>query len=246
MHFLFLLTIVFQIYCLVHAFKRGRESYWIFLIIFAPGIGVTVYFIIEILPNLRRPQFVKSLGVSKKASKRLIKKLSEEVEFCDTVTNELNLADAHLSREEFALAHGIYRDCLSGAYEDDPVIIHKLAESAYGMKNEEDAINYLLRLKELEYDDYKKDREYLLALSYSKTEQIDKAIVILEGMVDTYPGEEVRYALGSLYTQKERFDDAVGCFRTVISNKKRYKNAGVGSQRKWIGLSKKRLKELAA
>ena len=242
----YFIIVLLQIICVVHVIRQRRGYYWIFLIMFFPVVGSIVYFIIEVLPGLRSGRFIKSLGKTKKASRGAIRRLKETLQFSDTVENKQNLADAHLSRGEYAEACGIYSDCLSGLYENDAVLIHKLAESFYGARNYEEAIKLLLQLKELKYRDYKVDREYLLALSYKHTEQKDKAIEILASIVGLYPGEEARYELGILYLESTRTDDAVRAFEEVIQNRKLYRKAAIGRQTKWVSLSRKRLKEIKA
>ena len=48
-----LLVLAAQIGCIVHVLRNGRNTMWIMLILFAPGIGSAVYFVIEVWPDLR-------------------------------------------------------------------------------------------------------------------------------------------------------------------------------------------------
>ena len=47
------LSILIQIFCVVHVIRNGRDQRWMYFIVLVPGIGCAVYFIIEILPGLR-------------------------------------------------------------------------------------------------------------------------------------------------------------------------------------------------
>ena len=46
------LSLLLQILCAVHVMKTGRPYYWIFIVMFAPMVGMIAYFIVEILPEL--------------------------------------------------------------------------------------------------------------------------------------------------------------------------------------------------
>ncbi|HYM03885.1 MAG TPA: tetratricopeptide repeat protein, partial [Stellaceae bacterium] len=46
-------SILFQLLMLVHFFRRRPEGYWFFIIIFLGPLGALVYFIVEVIPDLR-------------------------------------------------------------------------------------------------------------------------------------------------------------------------------------------------
>lgn len=49
-----LLSLVVQIALIIHVLKTGREYWWILILLFLPGIGLLIYFFVEVLPSLRR------------------------------------------------------------------------------------------------------------------------------------------------------------------------------------------------
>ena len=51
MHFA-IVSIVVQILLIVHVLRTGRPFFWIFVLIFLPGIGALIYVAVEILPEL--------------------------------------------------------------------------------------------------------------------------------------------------------------------------------------------------
>ncbi len=239
-----LLILILQIACIVHVIREGRPYYWIFLIFFFPMIGIAIYFFMEVFPGLKERSIVRSLGKSKKASGGELRKLKEAVNYSDTVENKIKLADAHLSRDEFAEASRLYSDCMSGIYAKDPVILHRLAEAVYGENKYSESRDLLLQLEEMEYKDYQIDREFLLALSYKHLNEKQKAIKLLKSTSGRYPGEEARYELGLLYSETGDKDNAKLLFEEVIGNRKLYRHASIGSQRKWVSLARKELRKL--
>ena len=50
---LLLLTYAIQIACCVHVVRTGRPLYWVFILLVFPFLSAIVYFIAEVLPELR-------------------------------------------------------------------------------------------------------------------------------------------------------------------------------------------------
>jgi len=89
------LSLVIQIFCIVHAIKTGRDRIWIWVILLFPGIGSAVYFFLEILPDLRstpagRAAAAKVLKIIN--PQRDLKRLAKELELTDNVENKMKLA----------------------------------------------------------------------------------------------------------------------------------------------------------
>lgn len=235
---------VLQIGCIIHVIRSGRDYYWILLILFLPVMGSLIYIASEVLPGLKNSRLIRSFGQSKKAGRSTIRKLKEQVEFADTVSNRVELADAYLSRNEFQQAYDLFSGCREGIYENDAAILHKLADAAYGIGKYEETVELLLQVQKSNYRDYRHERDYLLAEAYAKIGNMTSAISILERLMDVYPGERARFRLGVLYEESGRPDDAVRVFEAVIRNRKFYKGAAVGNQAKWVSQARRHLKGL--
>ncbi len=61
---LVILMYIVQIGLIVHVLKTGRQMYWIFILIIAPGIGALAYFIVEILPGLQNNMWRRSVNLT--------------------------------------------------------------------------------------------------------------------------------------------------------------------------------------
>jgi hypothetical protein len=48
-----ILGLVLYAGCIFHAIKTGRINYWLFILIFLPGLGSIAYLLLEVLPGLR-------------------------------------------------------------------------------------------------------------------------------------------------------------------------------------------------
>ena len=49
---IFILSILIQLALVVHAIKTGRNSSWVFILLFFPLIGGLAYLIVELLPSM--------------------------------------------------------------------------------------------------------------------------------------------------------------------------------------------------
>ncbi|MBL0059732.1 MAG: hypothetical protein IPP35_11665 [Elusimicrobia bacterium] len=90
-----LLIPIFQILAAVHAFRNGRESYWLWIILLFPGAGTLIYFFSEILPDIRRGSLwdLWEETLSSWIPGRQLKRLREQLEMTDTVANRQALAE---------------------------------------------------------------------------------------------------------------------------------------------------------
>ena len=52
-HFPWTIGVLFQLLMLVHFFRRRPEGYWFFVILFLGPLGALVYFVMEVVPDLR-------------------------------------------------------------------------------------------------------------------------------------------------------------------------------------------------
>ena len=45
---------LFTAIAIIHVLRTGRDMRWIMLILFVPGIGAAIYFVMEVLPSLNQ------------------------------------------------------------------------------------------------------------------------------------------------------------------------------------------------
>ncbi|MEL6590421.1 MAG: hypothetical protein AAFQ68_10085, partial [Bacteroidota bacterium] len=124
MHFFGILTIAAQIYFGIHAYRRGK-TFWIFLIIFLPLIGIGIYFFTEFLPSQEGSGLADGAKNTMESFFFPEKELRErEDAFANAPTHEnrMRLAEALQKSGRFEEALDLYEAVSSGLYEDDPAI----------------------------------------------------------------------------------------------------------------------------
>src|SRR5688500_5774959 len=122
---IFILSIAVSVALIVHIIKTGRNTAWIFIVLFFPLVGSIAYFIVELLPALTNSRS------GRRARRSLAKAVNPEKEFNEaarqlaiapTVQNATALANQHLARAQFAAAKELFAMNLKGVHADDPVL----------------------------------------------------------------------------------------------------------------------------
>jgi len=96
--------ILLQALAIIHFVRRRPDAYWLWVILFFPGLGALVYIFVEVLPDL--PLLRNSLrGVPRR---RRIKQLEAIILENPAVGNLEELADLYLEDRKFARARELY------------------------------------------------------------------------------------------------------------------------------------------
>lgn len=145
-----ILSFIIQIALIIHVIRTGRPYWWIIFILFAPGIGSTVYVLLEILPNSG------IFSTVRKAEQKVIKALDptrelraaqDAFDLTPTMGNRLRLAHASAEMGDFANAETLYRDCLEGQFVDDHAALLGHARALVELGRHQDAINRINQLR---------------------------------------------------------------------------------------------------
>lgn len=134
MYGLYTPVLLFQAFCIYHAYRNNAGPRWYLLILLIPLIGSVIY----LYYNLNDPATVRSLRESLKevvVSNYHIEQLEKALAFSETHTNRMNLADAYVGAGRYKDAIPLYHACLQGFMTDDPPIRIKLLH-AYFMNDQ--------------------------------------------------------------------------------------------------------------
>jgi hypothetical protein len=213
-----ILMLALQIGFAVHAGKTGRPFFWIYLIIFLPGIGILAYAAVELVPG-----FFRSYRGQKttRAVGRLVdpgkgyRALARDVEVAPTVDNMLRLAREGAALGRFDEAIDLYHRCLQGMHATDPDILLGLAEAEFGAGQAPAAKATLDQLHETN-PDYQSDEGHLLyARTLEATGDLAGARAEYEALIDHYPGPEAKCRYGLLLQKQGERERAAAVFAEV-------------------------------
>lgn len=241
---LFILSLLVQIGLVVHVIKTGREQFWIYLIVFLPGVGSAAYIITQVLPDLGASRQVRS--AKRKFGKALdphreVRRCRDQLEIADNTENRLALADACAEAGLDREARDLYESCLSGPYEHDPHMLLKLAQCEFKLNNHARTRQLLDRLIAHNPEYQSTDGHLLYARTLEELGDIKGALDEYAALADAYPGEEARIRYALLLKQEGKVEEAVKAFRHTLLRAKRAPAYYRQAQKRWIAIAKENL-----
>jgi hypothetical protein len=242
MPILALLTVI----CAVHAVKTGRAFWWLWIIIFVPGLGCLVYFIAEVLPDLHRSSAVRRAGgdlVTIVAPGRSVRKLEEELEVADTVNNRRALARGYLKAGRYPEAVELYRSCLKGVFSDDVGLALELAYALFLNEEYDQAKQKLEELAGAKLGTHDDEHHLLYARTLEQLGHVDAALEQYEAIVRRSSGEETRCRYALLLEKAGQTERARGIFQEIIKRARRSPRYYRRAQRPWIQIARQHLKQ---
>lgn len=243
-----ILTVIVQIGLIIHVIKTGRATYWVFIILIAPGIGSLAYAIVELLPELSGNYRARSAvrGVRKTLDpggglRRREKehKLSGSVDATRHLAGEL----MDTGRYQEAIVH--YEKALTGLYEHDPDLLVGLATAQFGNEQYDDTRQTLDRLIENNPNFRSSDGHLLYARSVEACGDHDKAREEYAAVSAYYAGAEARLRYGNFLEAQGDNEAALAEFEEITSAAdlapRHYRKA----QKAWISEAKAGIRRLS-
>ena len=210
------LVIALQIICVIHVIKSRNEFYWIWLILFMPGIGCFIYILIHrhsMLPVIRIPIDLKIPMMEKLNDRWII----NEFKLSDTLENRINYANVLLNNGEYKNAINLLNDSLKGPLRNHITLLFTYAKAQFADGNLDETIRVLEKAEAVSNNEKIRQRKLLLALSYEGQKNIQKAEDYFIAAQGGFTGEaRTRYGLFLKGIGKN--DEAVKMFHKVIES----------------------------
>jgi len=213
---------IFDLLCILHVMRTGRDKTWLYLILFVPFAGAFIYLVSEILPHVKWEEFFRvNFGFLDFFKTRRLAKLEDLAEFAPTVHNRTAYAAelTHQGRAKEAIP--IYLECLTGAMKDD---MHLLLELADVQEEAGDWKGLLATQARFRPEDARRMEDRLLrsrALALENTSRGEEAREAYAQLLDRWTGEEIRCRLARLLLTLNREEEATELFRAVQTNARR-------------------------
>lgn len=220
---LIVLSIIVQLALVVHVIKTGRNTTWVFIVVFLPLIGSLAYFIIELLPELTNTRTARSAQRSLAKTvdpDKALREASEQYALARTAQNAMTLAKEHLQRDDFSAAKELYKRSLSGVHSDDPDLLLGLAQAHFGLTNYAEALSCLDTLKDKNAAKTSQDGHLLYARALEELGRTDDALHEYQALVGYCAGPEASCRLGTLLKAQGRLEEARALFESVLARSK--------------------------
>lgn len=237
-----IVSAVIQGLLIFHVVKTGRDSRWIFLILFLPGIGPLIYIVMEIMPSLGG-----GLAARRAARKvtdmvdpgRGLRQQTLEHERSQSVDTSTRLARELIKDGKFDAAIKVCEEARSGIFEDDPTILLTLANAFYSKDEYAEAIKTLDLLREKNPEFRSPDGHLLYARSLEADGATDLALKEYESVAGYFPGAEARVRLAQLHKQLGNADTAITMFRDITQDARLAPKHFQKAQKEWLDIAKR-------
>ena len=240
MPILYLVEVAIQIYFAVHAVKTGRPYYWLWIIIFFPGIGCIVYFLAELLPDIQANQKIKSQRKTttyNQFSGRQIRELEKQLELTPSFKNKKDLADAYLHSKRLDQAIALLEEARQGAYKQNIGLLESLSKAYFFNRDLESAKLTLQELMEIRGRRKDDDYDLLLARTYEELGETDRALDTYAAIQKGYTGEEARCRYAMMLKEQGRTEEANDLFEQIKKNIRLSPRFYQKAQRKWLDIA---------
>ncbi|WP_027482667.1 tetratricopeptide repeat protein [Deinococcus pimensis] len=229
---------VLTIACIVHVLTQRREYYWLFLLLFLPGIGAIIYVLVELLPYLRRRRVdLDPIRERLQSSDARIKARREALEDTDTLQNRVALASELTRASRLEEAEDVLRPLLTGIYRDDPALLYTLGDLKYRQGRYEEARALLEQVDAMRSQSLAARVKVLLAETYVRTDQRDLADRYYRDAMHGATSEEPRARYAQYLVNEGRTDEARALLAQMDKTYRRANGLYRSQEREWFRLA---------
>lgn len=194
-----LLTYVPAILLCWHIVRTGRDTFWIWIVLMAPGLGSIVYIALNIVPDIFGGKTARNLAKATRETLDPNREYREAKQACEetpTVRNQSRLAAAAMAMGHYGEAEGLYRVAAHGVHADDPVLLLGLANALLELNRAQEALEVLERLGRDEAHGRTPSAALALGRAYEALGRLPEADDAYQWAAERMPGFEAlgRYA----------------------------------------------------
>lgn len=201
----FILSILLQVFCLVHALRTGRDRIWIYVIILGSLIGCLAYLVVELLPAMASSRGARR--ARKAVSQRLdptktLREHQRALQISNSVGNTIAFAEECLRTGHHADAIAAVQHARKGLFATDPDLLLVLAKAQYADGDYAASRQTLDELIAANPSFKSADGHLLYARSLQALGESDAARAEFEVLSQTYPGPLAKLEFCRLLRQR--------------------------------------------
>ena len=242
----FVLSILVQVFLVVHVIKTGRNTIWIWVLVLLPMAGPIAYIAVEILPELFGGRTARRFMSNAKRTldpTRDLRHAERRLQQNDSIESRRRLAEELRESGRHAEAIAYYRQALVGLYEHDPHLLLGMAQAQFATGEAQQARETLDRLIKENPDFRSSDGHLLYARALEGEGNSTKALQEYAELANYYPGAEARYRYAALLHKSG--DDARGkeVLRQLLNDAELGTRHYRRAQKEWIALATRDLND---
>ncbi len=236
----FYLIVALQSYCIYHAYKNRKPYYWYFLVFFIPVFGSLIYIITQVY-NRNDAEKIQGEITSIINPTGKIKDLEKRLEFSDTYTNRIELADAYIQNMDMPNAILNYKKTLEDTVQDAMYSQQQLVLCYFQLKDYLGVIEHAEVIKDKsEFKGSKQQFCYGLALK--ELDKLEEAEVQLKQIDRPYSNYAERLELAKLYLETDRRTEGEDLLNEIYSESQNFTKTNKSLYRATIAEVEKLLK----
>ena len=232
-----LLPILFQVALVIHIVKTGRNTLWIWLVIFVPLVGGLAYFAVEILPELMGSRSAKraASGLRKTVDPhRDLRQASQQLAVNDSVDSRRRVADQLFERGRFQEAMDHYRAAMTGIYSHEPLLMLGVARSQFALNQFAESRQTLDELIANNPDFKSAEGHLLYARALESEGNVEKALSEYQALSKYYSGAEAMYRHAILLKRQGQTDRGNALLKELLANSELAGAVIRKEQREWL------------
>jgi len=236
------LVLILQAFCVYHCVRKGNQQNWIWIIVFLPAIGCIIYLFTEVLK--KRDVSNIQAGVAQVVNPGgKIKQLEKKLQFSDTFTNRVALADAYMGAKMYQQAVDLYESALTGVFADNEHAVKQLIEAYHYLDKYEEITKLAPRVvKTMNFSQSAANLYYAFALE--KTGQHHLAEKEYKEMNHRFSNFEARYHYGSLLLRHQRAEESLAVFQEMLDEGEHMNRKELGNGKVWISKAREEWSKL--
>jgi hypothetical protein len=234
---------VVQLLLILHVVRTGRPYFWIYILLFAPGLGGLAYFIAEILPEMLGTRGARQAMANARRAidpEREYRNLAEQLDTADTAENRRLLAEEALRLGKIEQAVTLYRTALAGVHKDDPHLLHGLARALFAAGDFAPCAATLEALKAAN-PRFESDAHLLYARALEGEGRVEEALREYEAVSRYFAGAEARCRYALLLQRVGRTAEAKALFADIVRSVDKTSGPFRHAQREWYEIAKQNL-----
>jgi hypothetical protein len=240
------LSMLLQFLCLVHMVRTGRPYWWTWIIVMGSYLGVGVYALTQIVPDLQNDP--RARRAAKGLARRIdpqkdLRRLRDELARADTVQNRLRLGGEFLELGEAGEAEAVFRECLRGMHAEDPDILLALAQAQFAQDKAAETFATLSTLISANPNFKSAEGHLLYARALLALDRPQEALAEYAVLEESYPGEEARVRKAELLLALGRNSDARAILEKALARCRIAPAYYRRAQKVWIDRAQQLLKD---
>ena len=206
-----LLTYVPAILLCWHCVRTGRDSFWIWIVLMAPGIGSIVYIALNIIPDIFGGSTAQKVSRAARETLDPNREYREAKQACEdtpTVRNQSRLAHAAAHLGHHAEAEALYAAAAQGVHADDPALLLGRAKALLELGRAAEALTTLEKLGEDAAHGRTPPAALAMARAYDALGRTDEADRAFQWASERMPGFEALARYAAFMARNGRKDEA--------------------------------------